>query len=218
MFRKMRRYNYPRPIRRIRAEVKFKPTSAALIVRHFNFGSGGTDITYSGSKAVNLITFPSQGTTDNTRIGDTIQPVKLYVKFGFSNYEVGEISDGVAIRVVIFSAPFEWTVASTIVNFFQTSIPFPVYQGMINHEVISKVYYDKVHVIYSNGTYQPTKLYKVNIKLYKPIVFSAGGTTPRDPKNILYMVVMGQAGKEDRADATVIGSCFVHSNFYYTDA
>lgn len=166
----------------------------------------------SSSDYRTLFEFPAQGTSDTQRLGDTITPVKLWVRI-----VVNSISnvDSCVVRVIIFT--MNQVVSSTISNFFQASTINPAILGVVNREIVNKVYYDKMITLNrSDANNQLAKPRNINIKLRKPIVFYNGSQTPRDPKNIFYIGYMMYipTATTDSADK---GFMNVHTNFYFTD-
>lgn len=176
---------------------------------------------YNSTASANLATsffskatyFPSQGTTDTTRIGDTIHPIKLWITTTFWN---SPSYGNLLARIIVFSMNADYT-STAISAFWQSAINSPVCTGVVNREVVRKVYFDKQYVIKANYTSSAVyrKNININIRMKKPIVFAGGQTTPKDPSNNLYIAYLF----EDMENSTTVTVARVttSSNFYYVD-
>lgn len=132
-----------------------------------------------------LFAYPSQGTTDNTRIGDSIKIKNIWIRFQLEN--VTNVNAN-SIRIIIFTLsngapPTPGT--TTIASFWQVASGKQAILGTVNREVVHNVWYDKVHTILSQtlNTRTPTKMVNINIRLKKlsQVTFASGSA---DPKNI----------------------------------
>lgn len=164
----------------------------------------------SSSNYGDIIAWPAYGTTDNTRVGDTIHPVRLWIR-----YTIGLTSSvtGARVRVIIFSYP---TVPSGSINFWQIAVNSAI-MGTPDRETVKYVYFDKIHTL--NAT-QPSAItyaapVDVNIKLRKPVVFASSSTTPKDPSKTLYVAVFPVL--TNSVAATTTAWVDMVSHLYYTD-
>lgn len=198
---------------RLRPEVKFVNTAAAA-VEIKNFKGSGVDLDVTDIKS--LITFPGQGTTDSGRIGDTILGKKLYIRM-FVYQPDARAGNACMIRIIVFNLKFDLP-SNNIANFWQVAIGPNSMNGVVNREVVNKVFYDKVVVfqpqITDKAVYNKPK--NINISMRWPIVFSAGSTTPKDPRNRIYMHVCGYS--DTPVAAAILGLYSFSNNFYYTDS
>jgi len=199
---------------RMRPEVKYK---TYLTTGNFRtLVSSSSDL--SNSDYFLFGAYPSQGTTDGTRIGDTINPIKYWIRITFHNSIFSPVITSYQIRIIIFSMPVVVTTTGPITNFWQTTTQLPVTQGVVDREVVHKVYYDKKFVINQNFTDHVVmrKPLSIKIRLKNPIVFNAGGTTPKQPRDVLYYSIFAYDTVSTTNSAT--GKFQFASSFYYTDA
>lgn len=198
---------------RLRPEVKFTNT-AFTDVSIKNFKSVAVDLDVSEIKS--LCSFPAQGTTDSTRIGDTILGKKLYIRM-FLYQPDARAGNACMVRIIVFNLKFDLP-ANNIAGFWQTSIAPNSMNGIVNREVVNKVFYDKVVVfqpqIADKAVYSKPK--NINISMRWPIIFSAGSTTPKDPRNRIYIHVAGYS--DTPVAAAILGVYSLNANFYYTDS
>jgi len=185
----------------------------------------GTTTSLSSSDYTILFAYPAQGTSDIDRIGDTINPVKIWVRMTVESI-TGRPS--VNLRVIIFTLPVAQTTLQTVTFFWQSSASNQAINGNVNREVVHKVYYDKTFNINtgtsyyqsSSNTNNPTaccaKPRSINIRLRKPIVFGGGVIIPKEPKNTFYIAYLGYAPGGALLDASV-GFINCSCNFYFTD-
>lgn len=157
--------------------------------------------------------FPAQGTTDVTRIGDTIHPIKCWIYTTFWN---NPTYSSIIVRIIIFSMNYDPS-GATISAFWQSAIKNPCITGVVNREVVRKVYFDKQYTIRANISSQAVlrKTVNINIRMKKPIVFAGGQTTPKDPANNLFIAYIPEE-LETNATATLM-RVTTASNFYYVD-
>jgi hypothetical protein len=166
---------------------------------------------------INLITFPAQGQSDSGRIGDTILGKKHYIRMSFT----ARLTSGY-YRVIIFNLKKEINTASDLPNFWQTSLARQATSGIINREVVNKVFYDKTRVFrfdqsgVASGTYANSFM-TFNVAMNWPIIFSNGGLVPKDPRNNLFIACIGASALGTTVDTVVCGTLVFNSNFYYTD-
>lgn len=166
---------------------------------------------------IELNNFPTQGTSDNTRIGDTIVGKKLYIRMAFTTR-----TDSAFVRIIIFNMKKVISSSSDISAFWQASVSRPTIYGVINREVVNKVFYDKVKPFQNNFTTTlaaaPRCLFfkNLNISMKWPIIFSSGGTTPKDPRNQLFIACI-MSSPTGSADGTNAGRLEVCTNFYFSD-
>lgn len=159
-----------------------------------------------------LFTYPLQGTTDNTRIGDSLNPLKIYVRIMIRNATA--VTAPAFMRVMIFTIDSAYN-SSTINTFWQVTTPRNAYANVINLELVRKVYYDKVFPMNMNyGTAPMSKFKKINIKLRKPVVFSAGSTTAKNASDNFRIAVVGYSLG---ALNEVVGYYNFQTRFYFTD-
>jgi len=196
---------------RLRQEVKYTSMYQLDQIANRKVGSS----TLSVSDYYGLITFPSQGTTDVSRIGDTIMGRKLWVRFTVENVAANNSS---CIRVIIFNSK-NTALGGSIADFWQASDDNPAITGVVNREVVNKVFYDKVITLNSTiaSTRTVFKPINVNIAMRWPIIFSNGGIVPKDPRNRIFMaaLVYLPGATADNASQAFLN---VRSNFYFTDA
>lgn len=202
--RKFRRY-------RMKPEVKYVQTT-------FN-GSSLINVTSSVSSvgSNSLFTYPSQGTSDQTRLGDTIRPVMITFKYIL--YAVSTVFAPMWLRVVIFT-----TNVDDNNLYFSTSSDRIGVNGVIDNEKITKVYYDRLHCL--NVSYYNTVTSKpiggaigrrsVKIKLRKPIIFNAGSTTPKKDSDNFRIAIVAWSPYE--STSTIMAYLQGYSRFYWTDA
>jgi len=159
--------------------------------------------------------FPSQGTTDSTRIGDSIYPVKIWVKF---TLESKNTPASINVRVIIFSLPKDQSTSSSVLAFWQTSTVNQAINGCVNREVVYKVYYDKIFSIDQrvSGTNVCLRTRDINIRMKRPITFAAGSTDSKNRTDQLYIAYIGYNPGASLAE-TVVGYINCQTHFYYTD-
>ena len=199
---------------RLKPEVKFVST---LSVGFYFKNLLAISPTLPTASFILLNSFPGQGTLDTQRVGDTIMGKKLYMRIGvwataaqckFSNY----------LRLIIFNSRVDLPLADGITNFWQVPVGRSAVFGVVNREIINKVFFDKTIVLRSNmtGDYPKHKIQNVNISMNWPIIFAAGGVIPKDRRNNVYLATMGYT--ESEAEGFVLGYADITTNFYYTDS
>lgn len=198
---------------RLRPEVKFLNSAGADIdIR--NFKGSAVDLDVSEVKL--MTSFPAQGTTDSSRIGDTIMGRKVYIRM-FVYQPDARADNACMFRIIIFNLKFDLP-TTNIANFWQVAIGPNSMTGLVNREVVNKVFYDKVVEIQPqiNAKASYKKPRNINISMRWPVIFSGGSTTPKDPRNRIYMHVCGYSATP--VAGAILGAYCYSSNFYYTDA
>lgn len=177
------------------------------------------DSNYTAMKTgdyIDLITFPSQAQTDTGRIGDTILGKKCYIRLGLTT----RIDSGY-VRIIIFNMKREINTANDLDNFWQFNIGRQTIYGVVNREIVNKVFYDKVKTWQSNiaNGNRALSFKQVNISMKWPIIFAGGGIVPKDPRNTLFIACIGctPVGTADTTPTTKIARLDVACNFYFTD-
>lgn len=165
-----------------------------------------------------IISFPAQGTTDITRIGDTIMGKKLYVRLTIYQNAAADSTTASIFRVIVFNMKVTTATNVALNAFWQTSYPAQAINSIVNREVVNKVFYDKQHYLQSNTSGQSAclKTILININMRWPIVFPGGTQIPKDPRNNIFIAVVGF--KTEGVDAALMAQWDVTSNFYFTDA
>lgn len=201
-------------IARIRPEVKFRFLNQTGDFR--TLVTNASDLSNTDYRT--LFIYPSQGTSDSSRIGDTLTPVKFWTRITFHNSIFTPNIPSYQIRIIIFTLPNLQVTSSPIVGFWQTATQLPVTQGVIDREVVHKVYYDKRFVINQNFSGQTImrKPLSINIRFKKPIVFSNGSIVPKDARNIVYFAIFAYDTVTVTDAAT--GKFQIGTNFYYMDS
>lgn len=199
---------------RYKPEVKFVQRTVAEDYGVPGAYSAAGSANLLGSQYSYIIIFPSQGTGDTQRIGDTIHPIKLWVRIFITN--VPTYAQLVA-RIIIFTMNTDCTAVPTINNFWQGSTRHPSIMGTVNLEVVRKVYFDKQYIISSQyaaiATYRKTT--HVNIRLKKPVVFAGGSTSPKNPADNFYIAYIVE-DVYNNVTATC-ASVNVFANYYWVD-
>lgn len=204
---------------RLRPEVKYAGRAEAEIGIK-NFKGATVDLAVADVKT--LINFPAQGTTDVTRIGDTIMAKKLYVRLFLYQTDT-QAQNASAVRIIIFNLRTDLP-TTDIGAFWQSAIGPNSINGVVNREVVNKVFYDKVVIFQPNvsgtsvgvskGVYLKPK--NINISMRWPIVFAAGSQLPKDPRNKIFIHVTGFS--DPPAAGVLLGQYSFNSNFYFTDS
>lgn len=207
-FIKRRRSNFSRM--RFKPEVKYVSMNAWYETSFNNLNNGTAFSSVSSSYYGNINQFPSQGTSDVHRIGDTIHGVKCWVKFRLimmSTY------DCCCVRIILCN--FKTAPVSPQI-IFQANVQDPC-MGALDLEKINKVFYDKTFAMNSPGTLQnmTRKPISVNIPMRWPIVFSAGSTDPKDYRNRIWMIVLPSVPNVATSSTTCKVSAY--TNFYFYD-
>jgi len=199
---------------RLRPEVKYKDLSTSIAIFNKKAATGNL----SGSSWVKIINFPDQGTTDLTRIGDTIMGKKLYARFTIWGSTVNGANSSL-VRIIIFNVKATPLVAGNAVNgFFQQAVDRPAFNGIVNREIVNKVFYDKQHRVvppYASDEYS-FKTSNINISMRWPIIFAGGSVIPKDSRNTLYVAAIGYSN--NRVEDLSLGNLDVSTNFYFTDS
>lgn len=210
-FATVKRLSYARP------EVKYTVLNAYVESTFFNWNrtTATTQLGLTGGQNdyCQIITWPSQGTSDTTRIGDTIRPIRLWIKYQLaltSSYK------GCLVRVILFTL-------NTINNngatqtFWQTAINSPI-MGVPDREIVRNVLYDKIHTMNANidGVITYFKSHDINIRLSRPVVFVGGGTVPKNPADVIYMAILPALINNVSASVALVWAN-VTSRFYFYD-
>lgn len=164
-----------------------------------------------------LFTYPAQGTSDITRLGDTIRPVMIL--FRYCIYASTAADCPMWMRITIFT-----TNVDDQLLYFAKSTDRPAICGVIDNEKVTKVYYDKIiclnpryyNSVTSKANAGGTGRFRVKIKLKKPIVFSAASTTPKRDSDNFRISCIGW--NPYNADATQLGYLQGYARFYWSDA
>lgn len=215
--RRRRRSNYSR--RRFKPEVKY----TTAVTWPFNlFGTRYLSVASAElptSHFTRVVIYPSQGTTDTSRIGDTIHPIKIWFRISIAT-ELSVISGSprysAIVRIIIFTLPGN-PLTNPISQFFQAAVRNQTMDGVIDREVIKNVYYDKKHILNQNLIGQSfTRIINLNIRMKRPIVFSSGSTDPRDwSRNFYIACVPWNSGSQTSTDDVARVTC--SASFYYYD-
>lgn len=164
-----------------------------------------------------LNSFPAAGTSDNQRIGDTILGKKLYIRMAFTSR-----TDSAFVRVIIFNMRVVQSSTNAIAGFWQTEVGRPTVYGIINREIVNKVFYDKVKPFQNNLTTttaaSPRCLFfkNLNISMKWPVIFKSGTSDPKDPRNQLFIACI-MSSPTGSADTISMGRLDVTCNMYYSD-
>lgn len=200
---------------RLRPEVKYAPIFQAG--QQITCQSAATS-TLLAANWVKAIDFPAQGTSDITRIGDTIMGKKLYLRISLFT-SAAQLSTTNLYRILVFNLKTFQTAATDIPGFWQNTCNRTALNAIVNREVVNKVFYDKQFVIkapFSGGYCGLNKAINLNINMRWPVIFPGGLTVPKDPRNIIYIGVAGF--NYTAAENAALGFMDFKSNFYYTDS
>lgn len=165
-----------------------------------------------------LFQYPSQGTTDTSRIGDSIFPIKIYVRLTL-NCQVLTGDYPCYLRVMIFT--IKTGTAGSINSFFGVPSKYNATNNTVNTEVVEKLYYDKVVKFdpkpgagSGSSVHTPGFFTKINIRLKRPITFSNGSTTPKNDCDNFKIAFIGR--NEDAVN-TPIANAYWQTRFYWYD-
>lgn len=174
-----------------------------------NTGSAFNSVT-TATFVTTLTTWPAQGLTDVNRIGDTIHGIKLWVQLAISSTAT---YDCCATRFIICNFKGELPSPTPV---FQQLVKDPCV-GVVDLERVNKVFYDKTFVFNSPGTLQnmTKKTVHINIPMRWPIIFANGGTTPKDPRNNMYLIVLPSV--PNVTSSSTATRVTVYTNFYWYD-
>jgi hypothetical protein len=180
-------------------------------MKNFDLASGPTGVTTTGNLV--QLTYPAQGITDITRIGDTIQPVS----FEFQ----GQLNAGDATNVTRLIL-FRWkplfgtntpTISNAVTGILQsvTVAPFASYQNDVVVDgkqavILWDKYFDQ-----SNATGTAVRSFKVKIKKnLASMQFASGSTT--NSTNQICLLAISDSGVTPNPQLTY------YSRLLFTDA
>lgn len=174
----------------MKPEVKYIRQDHSTDVAHRT----GSSTTLGVSDYLLLFNYPSQGTSDTQRIGDSIKVKNIWIRFQLENVTNTNAN---SVRIIIFTLasgtpPTPGT--TSIASFWQTASTKQAILGTVNREVVQMVWYDKVHTILSQtlNTRTPTRVQNINIHLKKlsEVTFAGGGTAPRNMQQNFYVAFL----------------------------
>lgn len=198
----------------LKPEVKYTVRTTTLADVWFR---DATTSTLNSQDYSELNSFPSAGTSDNQRIGDTVLGKKLYIRIAFTSR-----CDSAFVRIIIFNMKSVQSSTNAIAGFWQTSVGRPAVYGIVNREIVNKVFYDKVKPFQNNLTTTTQAsprclLFKnLNISMKWPIIFKSGTSDPKDPRNQLFIACI-LASPTGSTDVISMGRLDVKCNMYYSD-
>lgn len=210
MSTKMRKHR----VNRTRPEVKF--TGASFIVSDI----WNRDVLYGSDLKVGdfvqLNNFPSRGTGDTDRIGDTVQGVKWYIRFALSS--LTRVSSGY-IRVIIFNLKETQAISAVVTGFWQSNVSRPTINGVVDREKVNKVFYDKVFAYRDQVAVTQTaiKFKTLNLSCKWPVVFQGNTALPKDSRNRLFLAAIG-CTIDGVSDTTSSGRLEGNCNWYFYDS
>lgn len=199
---------------KFKPEVKYTVLPWAINLNVPNhFPTTASESIPAANNTINIMTWPSQGTSDITRVGDTIHPVKAWIRLVFNKTNT---APQCTFRIIIYRHNKVLT-SGIQANFWQTAVTNPN-MGVVDREIVYKVLYDRVHVL--NGTLTDEELVKkpidINIRFRKPVIFHNGSIIPKDPRDELHAVFVPMIPLNNSAAATPI-TMSATTRFYYFD-
>lgn len=201
---------------RLRPEIKYRDTQM-LGLGVLNNTTNTATLPANSSRVI--ITFPDRGTTDQQRIGDTILGKKLYIRFTL-NQIVAQATLACVVRIIIWNNKVDYDTTGDYPAFFQHSVQRQASNGIVNREKVNKVFYDRQFIMKparaSDIDFKKSVNYNISMKW--PIVFdgSAASTTVKDPRNKIYLTVIGY--QPVTAELAAVCFCDIITNFYYSDS
>lgn len=202
---------------RFKPEVKYYPLNiwAATAFYNRNLATASNNLPSGNYTLMGF--YPGVGTSDLTRIGDTIHPIKFWVRLAIYFTDSFADTHAVMVRIIIFTMPKQQTAGTDITGFFQHAVQNQAALGNVDREQVHKVYYDRRFIFNANLTNQNMlKFVQINIPMRKPVVFGGGSTVPRDQTKLFYIAcVPALSGSTD--STSVICRCDATVNFYFYD-
>lgn len=195
----------------LKPEVKHVYTSGNADIKTCN-----STVALTNGQYFNLtsLLWPSLGTTDSQRIGDTITVKKIWMKITLEN----DASPTANIfRVIIFNQPGGYSNIGG--NFFRQNTDQQTIKGIVEREQYN-VLYDRSFACVTAVTGQRRVLKPININISrfyrKPITFINGTQTLKNPVQELYYAVIGYEPAVT-TNGTTIGYFNFSAALYYTD-
>lgn len=147
-------------------------------LKYVNIAGALTAPTTTGT--MQLLSNISQGTTNNTRLGDTVKPTSVRIRMKM-NLNASATSS--QVRIIVFRWVSESPATSSVADILDTSTVTSFKADDTRYQ--SQFLMDRVYTL---NTDRPEIFFTKKIKLYKHISFPGATNTPN--RNSIYMAIL----------------------------